>query len=276
MTDITIRWAGPSDATGDSVYVIERTYNMDDFDTLDDTQAATSPYVSPSNTLDGAHTYGDTAIDLTSGTAISSSGYGWIGRDALVQWTGKTSNQLTGVTWHSGYGTYATGVEFAEAHESYADTGATATDNAIVYRITHINGDGISSAPAYLWYYEPPTPASDRHCVVIVNTGADLGAAPQAGITVQCYLGGDDQYHFAAGQHLDANNIAANSVASNDLGLTFFHCWKNEYREGAGGLPDAAYVFVLDADNAAKRATFTASSIPDQDWVLLRDIIDQV
>lgn len=274
MTDVTIRWAGPSDATSGSTYKIERTYDMSSYTTLDATQASTSPYASVTTTLDGAQAKGSTTLDLTSATSVSASGYGWIGRDALVQWTGKTADQLTGVTWHSGYGTYATGAEFVEAHESYADTGATATNNAIVYRITHTSGDGVDSAPAYLWYYEPPTPASDRHCVVIVNTGADLGIAPQASLDVYGYLSADDQYHFAAGQHLDSNNIAANATTSNTLGLAFFHCWKNAYREGAGGDADASYTFIIDAADAAKQATFTATTIPDQDWVLLRDIVD--
>lgn len=274
MTDVTIRWAGPSDATSASTYKVERSYDMTSFSELAAGQASTAPYVSPSTTLNGAQAKGSTTLDLVDASSISASGYGWIGRDALVQWTGKTSNQLTGVTWHSGSGTYASGVAFVEAHESYADTGATATNNAIIYRVTHIDTNGVSSAPTYSWFYEPPTPASDRHCVVIINAGADVGVSPQANITVYGYLADDDQFNFAAGQHLDADNVAANSTTTNDLGLAFFHCWKNDYREGAGGDADAAYTFVIDATDAAKLATFTVTTIPDQDWALLRDIVD--
>jgi len=60
--------------------------------------------VSVNNTLAGNTDYGATSVVLTSGTSFSNAGYGWID-DALIQWTGKTDNTLTGVTWHSGYGT---------------------------------------------------------------------------------------------------------------------------------------------------------------------------
>jgi len=48
-------------------------------------------------TLSGAHTPENTTVDLTSGTSFTSSGKGNIDGDSF-QWTGKTSNQLTGVT----------------------------------------------------------------------------------------------------------------------------------------------------------------------------------
>ena len=48
-------------------------------------------------TLSGAHTPENTTVDLTSGPSFTSSGKGNIDGDSF-QWTGKTSNQLTGVT----------------------------------------------------------------------------------------------------------------------------------------------------------------------------------
>ena len=48
-------------------------------------------------TLDGAVAAGATTVNLTSGTAFSSAGNGNIDGDSFA-WTGKSTNQLTGVT----------------------------------------------------------------------------------------------------------------------------------------------------------------------------------
>jgi hypothetical protein len=268
MTTITIRWAGPSDAAITSTYKIERTVNNVDWTSLAATQASTAPYVSVSNTLSGNVDYAATTIDLVSGTSISSAGYGWLD-DALVQWTGKSTNQLTGVTWHSGYGTYATGTRLYEAHESYADS-ATIGLNAVLYRITHTNAAGDISAPTYLWFYSPPTPASSNHCVVITNIATDLGVEARSGLGVTATLATDTEFSTAAGSHLDKAMAATKTATTNAFGLAFHHCWKNSARAPVTG-SDAAYTFVLDSASTDK-LTVSVSTIPDRDWVLLAQI----
>ena len=265
---ITVRWAGASDAASGSTYKIERSLDWSTWSELAAAQAATSPYVAPAAVLSGNHDYGDTAIDLVSGTPISNSGYGFID-DALVQWTGKTSNQLTGVTWHSGSGTYASGTTFYEAHESYADS-CTPSNLAAVFRITHTDADGLDGPPAYAWYYYPSAPASPDHCVVLVSIAEDLGYAVRDGIEVTCKLATDSQFADGAGaQQLDQATAASYSQVTNALGLAEFQCWKNGSRGGMGGGADAAYQFVLDST-----LNVTVTAIPDQPWVLLRDIAD--
>ena len=49
------------------------------------------------STLDGTHAAGATTIDLASGTAFATAGNGNVDGDSFA-WTGKSSNQLTGVT----------------------------------------------------------------------------------------------------------------------------------------------------------------------------------
>lgn len=266
---ITIRWAGPSDAGNGSTYKIERTTDNVSWSELDADQAATSPYVSPTAVLDGDLAYGATSIDLVSATGISSSGYGWID-DALVQWTGKSTNTLTGVTWHSGYGTYADGSTFAEAHESYTDASVTPSLLAVLYRITHTNPDGLVSAPTYLWYYYPPAPASADHCVVLVNVATDLGVEAGDGLTVQAYLAADTQFGDLQGAHLNAQASAAKAQTTDAFGLAAFQCWRNSRRGGIGTGTDAAYTFLLDTGGTV--LTLTAATIPDRDWVLLKDV----
>lgn len=270
MTSITLRWAGPADAVAGSTYKVERTTDNVSWSTLAAAQAATSPYVSPSSTLNANTDYGATSVVLVSGTAFSTTGFGWID-DALIQWTGKSSNTLTGVTWHSGYGTYASGTTVYEAHESYADT-ATITLNAVLYRVTHTDADGNASAPTYIWYYSPPSPASSDHCVVIVSIATDLGVEVQSAATVYAYLANDTQFGQLAGQHLDANGSLGSRPTTNAFGLAFFHCWKNSAREGMSGAADAAYTFVLKPGTG--ELTVTVSTIPDRDWVLLSQVAD--
>tara|TARA_R110002012_G_scaffold281395_1_gene470442 strand:+ start:254 stop:793 length:540 start_codon:yes stop_codon:yes gene_type:complete len=49
------------------------------------------------STLDGAHAAGATTVDVASGSAFGTSGNGNVDGDSFA-WTGKSSNQLTGVT----------------------------------------------------------------------------------------------------------------------------------------------------------------------------------
>ena len=265
---IVLRWAGPADATSGSTYRVERTLDWSTWSELAGGQAATSPYVSLSATLAGQATYGDTGLTLNA-NSLSASGYGWLD-DALIQWTGKSGANLTGVTWHSGYGTYAIGSTLAEAHESYTDAGVTPTNAAVVYRITHIDSASLESPATYCWYFYPEIPESRDHCVVVVVVGADLGVAVQSSVNVQAYLTSDDQFAEIGGSHLDQNRLTVNTVTTNDLGIAQFQCWKSSARAAKGGGAAASYTFVLNT--AAAPLTVVAATIPDRDWVLLRDI----
>lgn len=267
--DVTIRWSGPSDATAASTYKIERTLDNSSWTTLAAAQAATSPYKSVFSALNGNHVYGVATVAVVDGASFSSAGYGWLD-DALIQWTGKTTHDLTGVTWHSGYGTYATGTTLYEAHETFADSGIAPALNAALYRITHTNAAGADSAPTYLWYFYPPVPASSDHCVVIASLASDLGMEAQSGSSIQAYLAEDTQYGDLAGQQLDMKASSARIAITNAFGLAFFHCWKNGRRGSATGT-DAAYTFTLTGGGTAA-LTVTVVTIPDRDWVLLKDI----
>lgn len=274
MTTIAIYWAGPPDATAASAYRIERTLDFITWNELSADQPATSPYISPSSILDGDHASGAAILSLADASSFPSTGYGYLDNDALVQWTDKVNNDLTGVVWHSGYGVYASASAFVHAHEFIIDIDITPLHGAIVYRITHIDPTGNISPPAYIWYYSPPIPVSSSHCVVIINTAADLGIEPRAGIDIRCNLATDNQFHHAGGQHLDQNVIPANLQATNLLGLAFFQCWTNAARLGESGATDAAYTFILDASGpTAQRHTVDAPIIPRQAWVLLKDIV---
>lgn len=270
MADVTARWAGAADAASGSTYKVEYSLNNVDWTVAAANQAATSPYAPVSNTLDGNHSYGATSIVLVDGGSFGTSGYAYLD-DALIQWTGKSTHTLTGVTWHSGSGTYATGSPVTVAHESYAATGLTIALNVVLWRITHTNASGLVSAPAYLWYYSPPVPASSRHCVVISNIGTDLGIEARSGLGVTANLAADTEFSDIAGIHLDKAQSATKTQTTNAFGVTFHQCWKSSARSSVNGGADAAYTFVLDSASADK-LTVTVDAIPNQDWVLLSQV----
>ena len=268
MTSITVRWAGPFDAVSGSTYKIERTSNNVDWTTLAASQAATSPYAADSTTLASNASYGAASVVLVDASAFGTTGYAWLD-DALIQWTGKSTNTLTGCIWHSGYGTYASGSTVYEAHESYADT-VSITLNCVLYRVTHMSAAGVASAPTYIYYYDPPTPASSAHCVVITHIMTDLGVEAQPGLSVDAYLAADTEFSDSSGGHLDKGHSTAQTATTNAFGLAFHHCWKTSARSPITGV-DAAYTLVLDSASADK-LTVTVATIPDRDWVLLSQI----
>lgn len=268
MTALTIRWAGPADAVAGSTYKIERTLDNENWTTLAASQAATSPYAADSTTLASNAAYGAASVALIDASAFGTTGYAWLD-DALIQWSGKSSNTLTGVTWHSGYGTYASGSTVFDAHESYADT-VTITLNCVLFRITHRSAAGVASAPTYIWYYEPPAPASSQHCVVVSHILTDLGLEVRLSVSVQAYLAADTEFSDSSGAHLDKEQSAAKTALTNAFGLAFHHCWRNSARSPLSG-SDAPYTFVLDSEGSAP-LTVTAATIPDRDWVLLSQI----
>jgi hypothetical protein len=131
-----------------------------------------------------------------------------------------------------------------------------------VYRITHINGSGVESAPTYMWYYYPPVPVSSSHCVVVVVAAEDTGVGRKESAAVTCTMATDDQFDGSTGAHLDKTS---NSENTNALGLAFFQCWKNVARASLAGT-DAAYSFSVNGLGV------TVATIPDRDWVLLSQI----
>lgn len=241
--DITVRWAGASDAAAGSTYKVERSVDFTSWTQLAAAQAATSGYVTKQSTLVGNTAWGATSIVLTSGTAFSSSGYGSVG-DAYFSWTGKTTDTLTGVVWVLGSGTYAAGTVVRELHESYADTGVTVTNLAVVYRITHKLAN-VEAAPDYIWFYSPGTPASSEHCRVLVGVFADLGIDPLADVTVTCHLAAEGDFTSVGNAYVDPETAAGNTQTTNALGLAVFDCWHSASRFASGGGSAAAYTFTI-------------------------------
>ena len=272
MADVTVRWAGPADAGAGSTYKIEYTTNYQNWVTLNAAQAASSPYMSPWAALTAVASREDTVLMLASTSDFPSSGYGYVD-DALIHWGEKTSNSLTDVTWHSGFGSYAAGTRVYHAHESAQVTGIAVSYHAVLFRITHTNPQGLSSPPAYLWYLAPPV-APSTHCTVVTSVSGDLDFEPRVGIRVEAMLAQDVAFSLVGGTHLDQGKASSKVQVTNPFGLVFHQCWRSSAREGVGG-SDVPYVFVLDSETSDSKMTVLAQEIPDLPWVLLGQIVSQ-
>lgn len=268
MTDVVARWVGPADAGATSTYKIEYTLNNVDWTTIAANQAATSPYVSPSSTLASNTAYGATSVVLTNGTDFSTSGYAYFD-DATIQWTGKSTNTLTGVTWHGGYGTYASGTTVYEAHESATASGITISLNAVLFRITHTNPDALVAQPAYFWYFSPPI-APANCCTVITAINSDIGMEALENVDVAAQLSQDIVFSTIGGLHLDKGQSASKVQATNAFGLAFHACWKTSARE-AIDLAEVPYLFTLD-NGTSNSLLVNVPIIPDMPWVMLSQI----
>ena len=271
--DITVTWAGPSDATAGSSYKVEYSFDLTNWTTLAAGQAATAPYASPRATLANPAAYGATTLDLSGivGT-VPTSGSGYVGK-ARVSWTGKTGSQLTGVTWTTGSGTYAAGTAFVQAHESYSHTGVDGYNYTVFYRITHQQG-GQVAPPAYVIHYVPPAPASADHCVLLCVVGTDVaGMARRAGVSVSCYLQDDSAFDPYGGQ-ADANRVTDNTQVTGVDGAVAFQLWRDSALAAATGGTVPQYTVVLGANETGSEQTFTIQSVPDdRDWLLLSWVV---
>lgn len=273
MANVTARWAGPADAGSGSTYKVEYTLNNADWVTLVASQAATAPYISSSALLTENAPHGAVSVVLDSASGFSNSGYGYLD-DALIQWSGKSGNTLTGVIWHSGYGIYALGSTVHEAHESATVSDITISLGAVLFRITHTNPLGLVSPPAHLWHFSPPTSPANC-CTVVTVVNSDLGIEARPGIGVQAFLAEDTDFSLVGGSHLDKGQSLAKTQTTNAFGLAFHSCWRSSTRQAIGG-SNTPYKFVLDSGNSSEKLTVNVQTVPDQPWVLLSQIVDGV
>lgn len=267
---VTIRWAGPPEAKiGDRYKILRYVYDTGVLTYVNEVDA-NSPYASPKTTLSSNATYGDTTVELADASSFPSSGWAWLS-DALISWSGKSADNLTGVEWFSGNGTYETGTDIYQAHESYSES-VTTNENAlgIHYQVIRVDGsDDSESAPSHFWQYDLPAPATSEHCVVLVHLVADLAATPLEGIEVRAYLAAPDVFATKIGVYLNPKSAPDMSQRTDSQGMAVFQCWRKSAIKRSDG-SDTKYTFVLDAGDTPQ--SFEVE-IPDRNWVLLHYLI---
>lgn len=268
MTTIMVRWGAGADATVNSVYRIERCLDGVTWETLDDALGANLLLAAATGELAANTDAGAAVVGLVDAAAFGTNGYAWLD-DALVRWTGKSGNNLTGVMWLSGYGTHAAGSRLVVANESLMDTDVTIAQGAVLYRITHFIVDVGESAPALLWHFAPPAPCDSHHCTVVVFAGTDVGGNFRSDVVVRCWLEHDDEFNAITGEYLDSDEDAANKQVTNAFGLAFFDCVQSSKRMRAGGQLIGSYLFQID-----NGVPFRVAIIPDRDWIVLAQLVE--
>lgn len=267
MPNLTVRWANPYNTSASSYFLVSQTT---DNTTWSDSasQIATSPFASASALLGQNETFNSGSILLSGWNGFSSSGYTLI-EDATVGYSNISGSTLTGASWLSGYGTYAANTSVYQAHESYSAS-STITASAVLYKIIHVDSASNQSPPSYLLYYYPDAPMSSHHCKVMIDTLYDIGWYAASGISCSAYITDTNDFNNITGANLLSNkNGTINTASTNEFGLAVFDCWKNKYVEKQGGVLESGYTFKVDA------VTFTVSEIPDMNFVLLKDIVDE-
>lgn len=261
---VVLRW-GCKTATSGSRYRVRRTVDRATWTELAAAQAATSPYASPTGVLASNVDYGAASIPLVNASALAASGYLWLD-ESYVQWTGKSTNTLTGCTWYSGAGTYASGSEVVQAHESYTDSGVSATNEAIIYQVTHIDASDRESPPTEFEYLSPAPPQTNKHCRVLVKVGYGVGHGAQANVQVRARLVSDDQF-TKTGTYLDRDNNPGETVTTGALGIAGFDLVRDRYRWAEDRGTPTRYEITIGTGSDAH--TLTLDEIPDADWAVV-------
>lgn len=193
-SNITLRWAGPSDATVNTDYKIQADKATSGSFQLVETVNAASPYASYTTTLNGTIDSTTTTIVLDDATNFADGDYVLIDKE-LILLDGKSSNTFSSCTRNRG-GTLPVAHDdeavVAEAHESYLDEDVTFNRNVIRYRVIRSETAGDSVAAEFI-AVNPTLPPTNNLCRVW-GVLDDVGA-PFAGATVTLKINDSDNLH---------------------------------------------------------------------------------
>lgn len=180
-SDITLRWAGPSDATVNTDYKIYADKATSGSFVLVETVNATSPYASYTTTLDGAIDSTTTTVVLDDATNFSATNYAVVDKE-LIYLGSKSTATFTSCTRNRG-GTLPVAHDdaavVAKAHESYLDEDVTFNRNVIRYRVIRSETAGDSVAAEFI-AVNPTLPPTNNLCRVwgvIDNMGTPVSGA---------------------------------------------------------------------------------------------------
>lgn len=198
-SNITLRWAGPSDATVNTDYKIQADKATSGSFQLVETVNAASPYASYTTTLNGAIDSTTTTIVLDDATNFADGDYVLIDKE-LILLDGKSSNTFSSCTRNRG-GTLPVAHDdeavVAEAHESYLDEDVTFNRNVIRYRVIRSETSGDSVAAEFIAVNPtlPPTNNLTRIWLVLDDNGA-----PIEGATVTLQISDSDNFLTDSGE----------------------------------------------------------------------------
>ena len=200
--DITLYWAGPSDADANTDYRIESDKGTSGTFATVATVDATSPYASYTTTLDMADGLSASATSLTvdDATNFADDDYVVIDRE-LILLGGKSSETFSTCTRNRG-GTmpvaHADAATVANAHETYTDSAVNfGSRHCIRYRVIRVESSSESVAAEFLAVN--PTLPTTNNLTRIWGVVDDLNS-PATGLTVTLAIADSDNFFTDTGE----------------------------------------------------------------------------
>lgn len=199
--DITLYWAGPSDADTNTDYRIESDKGTSGTFATVATVDATSPYASYTTTLNEADGLTASAVSVTLDDASNFADDDlMLIEKELVLAGGKATN--TFATSTRGYGgtapvAHADATTVANAHETYTDSAVDfGSRNAIRYRVIRVESTGESVAAEFV-AVNPTLPPTNNLCRIwgLLDDISNGTSDPASGVTVTLAISDSDNYH---------------------------------------------------------------------------------
>lgn len=227
----TLRWAGPSDATADDDYLVYADMTTANVFELIVTQAATTPYVSPTTTLADDIEADAVSIPLTSAADFADDDYAMIGREPVLL-DGKSTNTFAACTRAAGKGlaeAHLTGTVVTLLHESYAHTGVVwnAGRSLIRYRVVRRDVNGEDSVAAEALAFNLPKPDNTDYIIIFVPV-VDTKGDPVADVAVSLIIADEDNITLQ-GEMIYAQKETKTTAAD---GMVYFEVAKDSIHRG--------------------------------------------
>lgn len=260
MPDITLRWAGPSDATVNTDYRIESDKGTSGTFATVATVNASSPYASYTTTLDGALDSTTTTVVVDDATNFSATNYAVIDKELIYLGT-KSTNTFTSCIRNRGSTlpvAHDDAAVVAKAHESYTDSSVSfGSRKAIRYRVIRVESAGESVAAEFLAVNPtlPPTNNLTRIWLVL-----DDNSSPISGASVTLQISDSDNFHS------DTSELIARKTQSTTTdtdGYAELLIARNISRSGGD-----SYVLTVSGTGISDYSR-TITNIPDADHVAI-------
>jgi len=206
MADITLYWAGPSDADTNTDYRIEADKTTSGTFATVATVNASTPYASYTTTLNEPDGLTAAAISVTVDDATNFANGDRVVSDKELILLGGESDETYAESSRGEGGTipvaHADGATVALAHETYTDSGVTFGSRKVIrYRVIRVETEGDSVAAEFL-AVSPTMPPTNNLTRVwgVIDDIAGGTSDPASGVAVTLTISDSDNYHVDSGE----------------------------------------------------------------------------
>jgi hypothetical protein len=206
MADITLYWAGPSDADANTDYRIEADKSTSGTFATVTTVNASTPYASYTTTLNEPDGLTAAAVSITvdDSTNFADDDRVVIDKELILLDGEATATFATSLRGQGGTipVAHADGATVAKAHETYTESSVTfGSRKAIRYRVIRVETEGDSVAAEFL-AVNPTMPPTNNLTRVwgAIDDIAGGTSDPASGVTVELTINDSDNFHVDSGE----------------------------------------------------------------------------